>query len=65
MCLRAHGVKTWHDVTGGVKCCADGANQLRILTNSTPLGSPRRGRGGDTGTEVNLGAESEASSQMS
>lgn len=32
MCLRAHGVKTWHDVTGGVKCCADGANKLRIST---------------------------------
>lgn len=33
MCLRAHGVKTWHDVTGGVKCCADGAKQLRISTH--------------------------------
>lgn len=32
MCLRAHGVKAWHDVTGGVKCCADGAKELRILT---------------------------------
>lgn len=33
MCLRAHGVKTWHDVTGGVKCCADGAKRLRISTH--------------------------------
>lgn len=33
MCLRAHGVKTWHDVTGGVKCCADEAKHLRTSTH--------------------------------
>lgn len=32
MFLRAHGVKTWHDVTGGVKCCVAGAEQQTIST---------------------------------
>lgn len=68
MCLRAYGVKTWHDVTGGVKCCAVRAEQRRTSTREwvDEFYSPRLTQmQGDTGTGVNLGAEPEVSSLTS